>query len=226
MDLQQHIEAAPASIARLPRDPRGYPIPWFVDMKAPAFNGGPDFRVMDAKRLKLAIRERRCWVCGGRIMGAAATFVAGPMCGINRTSAEPPCHYECAAWSAKACPFLSQPKRIRDERDLPAQRHVAGEGIKRNPGVTMLWTCEGYETWRPDGGGVLFEMREPSSVEWLREGRPATYDEVAKSIETGLPILLQQAAKGGAQDCFELGRMTERFLKFLPAPAGALEVAA
>jgi hypothetical protein len=35
------------------------------------------------------------------------SFVVGPMCGINRNSAEPPSHKECAQWSARNCPFLS-----------------------------------------------------------------------------------------------------------------------
>lgn len=226
MALQDHLATIPASMARLPRDPRGYPIPWFVDMKAPPHNGGPDFRIMDGKHLKIAMRERRCWVCGGRLLGEHGTFVAGPMCGVNRTSAEPPCHLDCARWSAMACPFLSQPKRIRDESGLPTEKHVAGVGITRNPGVTMLWTCESFETWRPPNGGVLFNFGEPVLVEWYAQGRLATREEVETSVETGLPLLLKEAVKDGALGCFELGRSTERFIKYLPKPSPALQVEA
>ncbi len=136
------------------------------------------------------------------------------MCGINRNSAEPPCHIDCARWSARSCPFLSQPKRIRDDRDLPPGQ-MAGVGILRNPGVTMLWTCEGYDKHR-EASGLLFGLHDPVSVEWVREGREATRAEVMESVETGLPLLLRQAVKDGAEGCFELGRMTERFLAFLP----------
>lgn len=213
----------PGSIARLQVDGRGYPIPWFVDRAAPLFNGNPDFRIMDGKRLKMAIRERRCWVCGERIMTKWAVFVAGPMCGINRTSAEPPCHSWCAEWTVRACPFLSVPKRLRDERDLPSGHSQAGVGIKRNPGVAMLWTSQSYKTWRPEGGGILFDLGEPTpyGVEWFAAGRPATRAEVMESVETGLPLLLTQAARDGAEGCFELGRMTERFLAYLPDGDGA-----
>jgi hypothetical protein len=210
--LADLLAEAPASIKRLPLNPRGYPVPWFVDRKAPQRDGGPDFRVMDRDRLKLAIRERRCWVCGGRITGPEATFVAGPMCGINRTSAEPPSHLDCARWSVQACPFLSQPKRIRDDRDLPGGLSQAGIGIRRNPGVTLLWTTDQWKTWRPQAGGLLFEMGAPKAVEWWREGRAAKRAEVLESVATGLPLLLAEAAKEGPEASFELGRYTERFM--------------
>lgn len=207
----------PPPIWRLPRDKRGYPIPWFVDVKAPHINGNPDFRVMSGKHLTAAIREKRCWICGGKIMEGVGVFVAGPMCGINRTSAEPPNHPACAEWAVKACPFLAVPKRLRDERDLPANATQAGVGIKRNPGVTMLWQSAGYKVWRPKSGGVLFDIGDPLSVTWFCEGRQATRAEVMRSVETGLPLLLEQAAKGGATACFQLGQMTERFLSYVPS---------
>lgn len=215
------VSAMPGGIQRLPLSNKGYPVPWFVDRKAARRDGDYDFRFMDGQRLKLAIREKRCWVCGDPIRTAESVFVAGPMCGINRTSAEPPCHAACAQWSVRACPFLAVPKRIRDEADLPAHRSQAGVGIKRNPGVAMLWTTTKYETWKPPGGGVLFDIGEPVRVEWFAHGRAASREEVEASVETGLPILLKDAASEGALACFELGRMTERFLKHLPEGAKA-----
>lgn len=206
----------PVGIRRLPVDARGYPVPWFVDLAAPYINGNPDFRVMDGARLKAAVREKRCWVCGMKLREGAFAFLAGPMCGINRNNAEPPCHIDCAQWSAKACPFLSHPKRIRDTRDLPAHHSQAGVGIKRNPGVAMVWVCDSYKTWRPPSGGILFDLGEPIRVEWVCEGREATRVEVMESVETGLPLLLEPAARQSAEACFALGRMTERFLKWLP----------
>lgn len=213
-------EDMPTGIARLPLDGRGYPIPWFVDRDAPLKDGNPDFRIMDGKHLKLAIRERRCWICGGRIT-THATFVAGPMCGVNRTSAEPPNHFACAQWAVKACPFLAIPKRLRDERAMPVNATQAGIGIKRNPGVAMLWMSSTWKTWRPDAGqgvgpGVLFDLGDPLAVEWWCEGRAATRAEVMHSTETGLPFLLAEAVKGGPEHIFALGRMTERFLAYLP----------
>jgi hypothetical protein len=205
----------PTKIARLEVDKRGYPIPWFVDRAAPPKDGGPDFRVMDGDRLKRAIREKRCWICGLPLQGEAV-FVIGPMCAVNRTNAEPPNHSGCAEWAVKACPFLAVPKRVRDERELPSSYTQAGTGIRRNPGVAGLWFGGGTKTFHPPGGGVLFELGEPNAVFWYCEGRRATRAEVVESVDTGLPLLMAEAAKEGAEALFDLGRMTERFMPLLP----------
>src|SRR5688500_69447 len=109
-----HLPPIPSAIAKLTRDERGYPVPWFVSW----LDGKPEFRVADASKFRLALRERRCWVCGERTKRRKdnwpdLTFVLGPMCTITRTTAEPPCHFECAEFSAMACPFLSMPKAKR-----------------------------------------------------------------------------------------------------------------
>ena len=108
-----NMETLPARMRGLPVDERGYVVPWFVDW----LDGKPEFRAMDRSKFVRAIRERLCWVCGEKL-GVYLTFVAGPMCGINRTSGEPPCHADCALWSALNCPFLSNPRMVRREDDL------------------------------------------------------------------------------------------------------------
>jgi hypothetical protein len=199
-------------MASLPVDERGYVVPWFVDW----LDGKPEFRAMDRAKFFRAIKEKLCWVCGGRL-GVHVTFVAGPMCGINRTSSEPPNHRECAEWSAINCPFLSQPRMVRREDGLPpgTGESMSGFGIKRNPGVAMLWHARGYEVFRVDNG-VLITMGEPESVDWYACGRKATREEVLESIESGLPNLLEVARleKGGIE---HLDRSRARFEKWLPA---------
>src|SRR5262249_52764739 len=64
---------------------RGFPLPWFCAKVGEEY----DFRVIGQGKLATAVREKRCWLCGERL-GQYVTFVAGPMCGINRTSSEPP----------------------------------------------------------------------------------------------------------------------------------------
>lgn len=206
----------PREIWNLPKDKRGYPIPHFVDMRAPYVDGNPDFRMMSMEAMRACINEKLCWICG-KSLGPVMCFPAGPMCGINRTSSEPPSHGACAFWAARACPFLAQPKRIRNDGGLPDDAHMAGHGIMRNPGVTMLWHCESYTLHRIENG-ILFTLGDPLMVQWAREGRTATREEVLESVSTGLPILLEQAAEhDGAPGCFELGRMTERFMQYVPA---------
>lgn len=213
--MRPELEALPRRMLSLPIDERGYPVPWFVDY----VDGKPEFRAMDPEKWARAVRFKLCWVCGQRL-GRYMTFVAGPMCGINRTSAEPPNHMDCAEWSARNCPFLSNPEMIRrvDEvvpADGPA---IGGFPLLRNPGVTMLWTTDTFSVI-PDGmGGRVISMGEPISVDWYACGKPATRDEVLRSVETGLPALEQLAAqeKGGLE---HLNECRARFEKFLPGAA-------
>ena len=181
----------PSRIAALPIDPvRKIPVPWFVTW----IDGKPEFRGADRRKMVRAVKEKRCWVCGDRL-GRHMTFVAGPMCGLNRTSAEPPCHTECARYSARACPFLARPHMVRREGGLDTLGAVPADGhmITRNPGVTLLWTTLSYSLFGDGAGGTLFRMGEPTALEWFCEGRAATRAEVAESVRTGLPILEEMA---------------------------------
>ena len=188
----------PPGIAKLPtQEGTGYPVPWFVEW----IDGKPDFRVMNTERYVEAVREKRCWICGGLIVSLVsgpapqATFVIGPMCAINRTSAEPPSHMACAEWSAHVCPFLVTPGRSRRYAGLPDERQPSGGiMIERNPGIALLWTSVTWRPYKPVTGGVLFHIGEPyRSPVWLREGRPATRDEVLDAISTGMPQLVEVA---------------------------------
>jgi len=192
--LRPELEALPPRIRRLPVDDRGYPVPWFVAW----LRGKPEFRAMDPKKFVLAVRERRCWVCG-QALGVYLVFVVGPMCGINRTTAEPPSHLECAQWSVRNCPFMSRPQMVRREDELTrsCEGNVAGEMIKRNPGVTLLWICNDYSVFGDRQGRPLLRMGDAVRVEWWREGRHATRAEVLESVDTGLPALRGMAEQEG-----------------------------
>lgn len=184
----------PDRIRRLPIDDRGYPVPWFVDW----IDGKPEFRAMDPAKWRRAVTEKRCWVCGD-ILGKWLTFTIGPMCAINRTTAEPPSHTACALWSVKNCPFLTRPKMVRREDDevnmATCAANVAGDMIPRNPGVTLLWTTHSYQIFRDHVGKPLIEIGLPTAVAWYREGRTATRAEVEESIVTGLPFLVEACDK-------------------------------
>lgn len=204
----------PESIAALPRDVRGYPVPWFVAW----MDGVPEFRAMDQRKWFVAVQEKRCWVCGTPLNPRKNVFVIGPMSTITHTAPEPPCHEGCAVFSVKACPFLSKPKAIRREANLPDDAcEPAGLSIDRNPGVTCLWYCTGYELF-PDGqGGQLLSIPNPSGVRWFREGRNATRAEIMESIESGLPILRHVAMMDGKRAERELEWAITRAMKFIPA---------
>ena len=206
----------PERMRRLPISDEGYPIPYFV----PFIDGKPEFRGMDGERLGLCVRLKRCWLCG-QPLGVHMTFPIGPMCAVNRNIAEPPSHHGCALYGVRACPFLTQPRMRRNEKDVP-QGHIAGVGLKRNPGVICLWTTRSYRVWRPPGGGVLFAIGDPETVEYFAEGRPATRAEVLASMESGLPLLMEIAEEEGSDAVAALSKLYDKALKLIP-PVNSVE---
>lgn len=210
------LETLPVRMRYLPIDERGYPVPWFVAWH----DGKPEFRAMDPHKFINAIKRKLCWVCGEKT-GVNLCFVAGPMCGINRTSREPPSHLKCARWSAQNCPFLSNPRMVRREdeeiNNATLRDNASGIAITRNPGVAMLWITRQYEVMRVDNG-YLIQMGEPESVEWWAHGRRATRLEVLASVDSGLPNLeaIARTESGGIE---ALEKSIERFQKWLPDAA-------
>lgn len=185
----------PERIQKLPVDRRGYPVPWFVKW----IDGEPEFRVMDPEKYARAVRDKLCWVCG-EPLGSWLAFVIGPMCAVNRISAEPPSHRECAEFSARACPFLSRPHMRRREAGMPdgvdPGETIGGVAITRNPGVALVWITRGYTILKVDNG-YLIRVGEPRQVLCFAEGRPATVDEIRASVASGLPILQKMAKQDG-----------------------------
>lgn len=206
----------PPRIRSLPRF-RGYPVPWFVG----ELNGEPEFRGMNARKLVEAVKAKLCWVCGQQL-GVHKTFTVGPMCGVNRVSAEPPSHYSCAEWAARNCPFLTRPhaKRREDDEFNAEKKPSAGFMIARNPGVALLWTVRDFKPFNDGKGGVLFHLGEPEGLEFFREGRKATREEILASVDGGLPILLQ-ACKDDPRDpagaYTALDKLYKKFLTLIPA---------
>lgn len=197
-------------IAVLPRDERGYPVPWFVAWK----DGKPIFQAMDRSKWRRAVKLKLCWVCGQSLSKTFA-FVIGPMCGINRTSAEPPCHIDCAMFSVRACPFLALPKKKRIDCSDLGLVDAPGVGLDRNPGCCGVWVTDRYELFDA-GNGQLIHLGEPKIVHWFAEGRPATSAEVLESIRTGLPALQAMAAEEGPDAEAELIRLTDVMKQYLP----------
>jgi len=192
-----------ARIKQLPVDHRGYPVPWFVKW----IEGKPDFRIMDEEKLVRAIRLNLCWVCGTQL-GSYKAFVIGPMCAINRISAEPPSHRDCAEFSIRACPFLSRPHMVRRKGGIVEEAVSApGMMIERNPGVSLLWVTKSYTTFRARPRGVLMEVGDPVELACFAQGRAATTDEIRESVESGLPILRAAAKEDGEGAEVELERL-------------------
>ena len=210
-ELRKGLPDLPARMRKLPVNHQGYPVPWFVSW----IDGEPEFRVVEPGKINRAVRFKLCWLCG-ETMGSYAAFVIGPMCGINRISAEPPCHRECAEFAVRACPFLTLPAAKRRTAGLPdGCRDLPGEAIKRNPGVVLLWVTRQWQAI-PVDHGLLFKVGDPTSTQWFREGREATLAEVRHSIDTGLPTLME-ATGGDRREMMALTGALRDLQQYLPA---------
>lgn len=204
----------PSQVRALPRNHAGYPVPWFVA----SIDGEPDFRVIRARGIEEAVEKRLCWVCGQRRAKAKPdAFVIGPMCAVNRVSAEPPSHQPCAMYAARACPSLSNPKKRRREGNKPVTDAPAGEMIARNPGVALVWLTRSWSQFDDGNGGKLFDVGRPVECFWIAEGREVGRDEVLASLESGLPILREMAETECPEAVEALDRQYERALLLVPA---------
>ncbi|MFD1557053.1 hypothetical protein ACFSHT_15740 [Paraburkholderia silviterrae] len=215
--LRQGLPELPQRMRALPVDSRGYPVPYFVDW----IDGKPDFRVMDSRKLAACVYYKRCWICG-EPLGQYKAFVIGPMCAVNRVSAEPPSHTDCAKFAAQACPFLALPKAARRESNMPVDLQVSGIMLKRNPGVALVWVTRSYHAVAVDNG-VLFDIGEPEQTFWYAEGRLASREEVMASVQSGLPALYDLAHADGEAAVLELDTMVARATRYFPPhAAGAM----
>ncbi len=200
------VAEMPFALSLRPRDSRGYPIPWFT----PIIDGVPDFRIVPLGQAQLAVKLQCCWICGTRLRLPCA-YVVGPMCAVNRVSAEPPSHMECAIYAAKACPFLARPQL--DRAPKPDGATSPGMMIERNPGVACVWITESpsYVVAKS-----LFDLGDPLRVRWYYRSRKATRAEVLASIESGLPVLREvaEAQEGGTE---ELESMLSAAMELVPA---------
>ena len=185
--LRGDLPPMPPRVAKLPVGKNGYPIPYFVEELG---GSREDFRLASGSKLVRCAKLNLCWVCG-EPMGRYKVFVVGPMCVVNRVSADAPAHLECAEWSVRACPFLLRPGMVRreDEATRKGEENVAGVMIKRNPGVMAVYVVTGFKVVPDHQSKLLFKLPDPVAVSFWREGRPASRAEVLESVRTGLPLL-------------------------------------
>lgn len=107
----------PERIARLPRDPRGFPIPWNV---LRGEEGRAFFTINDEEKHQRAIRSELCPICGERL-GRWRWFTGGPRSAFDPRGAyiDLPAHHECAQFALVTCPWLA----------LPRYRGMLAEGV-------------------------------------------------------------------------------------------------
>lgn len=212
-EIRRGLPPLTPRIAKLPVDPRGYPVPWFVAK----VNGAYDFRVVEPSRKAVALRDHRCWICGEKL-GRFLAFVIGPMCVVNRNTSEPPSHLDCAEYAVKACPFLMRPKAQYRTANLPEGSRVPFGSLPGNPGAQAIYSCNSFQAYRvsavlPD---VLMRLGPPTNVSWWAEGRPATRTEVLDAIAGRLHFLEEAAKTEGDAALRHLEREIAVAMKYLP----------
>lgn len=208
--LREGLPELPTRIKRLPIDPRGYPIPWFVAER----NGVRDFRIADPVKRFKAVRDRLCWLCG-EVIGVRLAFVLGPMCVVNRNTSEPGCHRECAEFAAQACPFLCLPDAKYRTANLPSDVRIQPNALLGNPGATAIYITKQFKPYTVPGGWLI-RLGEPLEVLWYCEGKPASRAQIEAVLEQRLPLLAEVAAKqeGGTE---RLAKMVSIARQYLPA---------
>jgi hypothetical protein len=117
----------PDRIARLPHDPRGYPIPWAV---LRGDDGTPFFTINDDRKALEALRRSLCPICGD-YLGRWRWFVGGPRSAFdpNGYYLDLPGHRECMEFALQTCPYLALPKYlgridIVHPEKLPREAHI------------------------------------------------------------------------------------------------------
>ncbi len=103
----------PIWMEKLPKDRRGYPIPYTVMRDK---DGRPHFTVNEEHKRQHVIKKGLCPICGRKLLKRRA-LVGGPKSAFDPAGAyiDPPMHVECARYALQVCPWLAAPsytKRI------------------------------------------------------------------------------------------------------------------
>lgn len=101
----------PEQMRKLPRDHRGYPVPWTVMVDDA---GKPNFVVNQEHLRQIVLTRDLCGICGSKL-GGARWFVGGPQSAFHAHGAymDPPMHGECAHYALQVCPYLALPSYHR-----------------------------------------------------------------------------------------------------------------
>lgn len=216
MNLRPEMVDAPGAMHGRPIDHRGFYVPWFVTGKDD--RGLWDFTRVDPRRVREGYERQVCFV-SGEPLGRYRSFVIGPMCCINRITAEPPVKREVAEWSVRVCPWISNPAARRPEKADGELLTAPGIMIKDNPGICAIWTVE-RANYRM-GRDRLIRLGDPTHLEFYTQKRKATQEEIRKAMVQGAAKLMAIAEPEGEEAIqllerylTDFGRMIERVMGF------------
>lgn len=124
----------PERMEHLPRDRRGYPIPWNV-MRDNA--GEPLFTVNDDRMAWKALEELLCPICGGALEIGDLWWVGGPLSAFHPDGAyfDSPMHKECSSYALQVCPHLAAPKYTKRLDGIPGLKNGVPFDVAVDPTI-------------------------------------------------------------------------------------------
>lgn len=167
----------PLNMRDLPRDGRGYPIPWSVTIGT---DGKPDFRVIDQQKTAIGLARRRCAICG-KAMGAEVAFVGGPRSMESHAFMDGPMHESCAKYALKVCPFLAAPKFGYARHVSAPAGHVVTTELSQTerPDVFGLGVTSFYELTVMGDTPLIVASAWLRDVQWYRHGEVVEMEQTA-----------------------------------------------
>lgn len=198
------MTAVPERIAKLPKDKRGYPVPWNVLC---AEDGTPFFTVNDDRKHWKALRMALCPICG-ESLGRWKWWVGGPRSAFdpNGWYMDLPGHMECMQFSLATCPYLALPKYlgridVPDSSKLPPIVLVDITQIPERPPLFVAVAGDKLEV--RGGEGPMLPYTRPQhpvlGYEFWRQGKCITDEEAMPLLRDifGRDWVLPELVGGG-----------------------------
>lgn len=165
----------------IPRDHRGFPVPFSVLESEP---GKYDFAVSDPLKWEALLRWRACGICG-IVLKEQVWFVGGPTCMKGRFFFDHPMHEECARYALVVCPYIAMPsyskhQKINDglfmgqtvpmRKGFPVQVLSTSDNTK--PDKFGLATTKAYRGVIVHGDKLMQAADWIAPVQWWKDGAP------------------------------------------------------
>jgi hypothetical protein len=169
----------PRRMAKLPRDPRGYPIPDGVYRDK---DGRAHFTINDEGRRLQHFARGLCPICG-QLLQRVRWFVGGPRSAFEPRGAyiDLPMHDECCHYALRVCPYLAAPRYARridtatlapdDTTPMFSDPTV----LPDRPEIFVAVMSWGQQSWSDGVSQIYVAPVEPyRAVEYWQAGRKLT----------------------------------------------------
>lgn len=164
MDLQS--VAISECMAHLPKDVRGYPIPFTVNYDK---KGKPQFPVIDMEKWEQCTRFRLCGVTGS-FLGKGIAFVGGLKSLESRCYMDPAMIPEAAEYAAQVCPFIAAPK-FGYRKHTPEETEVIKMMSTDRPDTFAIGYTDGYQIHRYADGSMVLQANPFTRATYWRHGK-------------------------------------------------------